>query len=59
MPKPFDYLRTTEAYSFALAPVIGPFLESLGHLAQSLAQAGDSLHLERASLDEADSNFHD
>lgn len=54
-----DPLRLTETYSFALAPVIGPFLEALGNLAQSLAHAGDSVRLERAALDEADPTFND
>lgn len=49
MPRP-DLLRATETYSFALAPVIGPFLESLGALAQSLGTASRSLHTESAAL---------
>lgn len=43
-------LRTTEAYSFALAPVIGPFFEALGHLASSLSHANTQLHLPEAAL---------
>lgn len=46
-PDPF---RVTETYSFALAPVIGPFLESLGHLAQSLGAANHSLRTESAAI---------
>lgn len=46
-----DPLRLTETYSFALAPVVGPFLEALGNLAQSLAAASDTLRLDRAALD--------
>lgn len=46
-----DPLRITETYSFALAPVVGPFLEALGNLAQSLATAGDNLRMDRAALD--------
>jgi hypothetical protein len=53
MPKP-DPLRFTETYSFALAPVIGPFFEALGHLAQSLASASDNLNMERAALQDAE-----
>lgn len=45
-----DPLRLTETYSFALAPVIGPFLEALGNLAQSLSSAGDSLRIEHTAL---------
>ena len=46
-----DPLRLTETYSFALAPVIGPFLEALGNLAQSLATASDNVRMDRAALD--------
>lgn len=46
-----DPLRLTETYSFALAPVIGPFLEALGNVAQSLATASDNLRMDRAALD--------
>jgi hypothetical protein len=47
-------LRTTEAYSFALAPVIGPFFEALGHLAANLGHAHTQLHLPEAELLEHD-----
>lgn len=46
-----DPLRLTETYSFALAPVIGPFFEALGNLAQSLAIASDNLRMDRVALD--------
>jgi hypothetical protein len=46
-----DPLRLTETYSFALAPVVGPFLEALGNLAHSLATASDNLHMERVALE--------
>lgn len=45
-PDPF---RTTEVYSFALAPVIGPFIESLGHIARSIGQAQAELRMENTS----------
>lgn len=47
-------LRTTEAYSFALAPVIGPFFEALGHLAANLSHATTQLHMPEAALLEHD-----
>lgn len=47
-------LRTTEAYSFALAPVIGPFLEALGHLAANLGHANAQLTMPPASLPDPD-----
>jgi hypothetical protein len=42
MPRRDPFL-VTETYSFALAPVIGPFFEALGHLAQSLGHANAQL----------------
>lgn len=38
-----DPFAVTETYSFALAPVIGPFFEALGALAHNLGQARSSL----------------
>jgi hypothetical protein len=38
-----DPFAITETYSFALAPVIGPFFEALGALAHNLGQAHTSL----------------
>ena len=45
-----DPIALTETYSFALAPVIGPFFEALGALARSLGEARN-LHDARTSLD--------
>lgn len=39
-----DPFVVTETYSFALAPVIGPFFEALGALAHNLGQARSSLN---------------
>lgn len=38
-----DIFRTTETYTLALAPVIGPFFEALGALAHNLGEARTSL----------------
>lgn len=38
-----DPFAVTETYSFALAPVIGPFFEALGALARSLGEAQTTL----------------
>ena len=38
-----DPFVVTETYSFALAPVIGPFFEALGALAHNVGQARSSL----------------
>lgn len=38
-----DPFLVTETYTLALAPVIGPFFEALGHLAQSLGHASAQL----------------
>jgi hypothetical protein len=38
-----DSFAITETYSFALAPVIGPFFEALGALAHNLGEARSSL----------------
>lgn len=38
-----DPFVVTETYSFALAPVIGPFFEALGALAHNVGQANSSL----------------
>lgn len=50
MTRPHDPLRVTETYAFALAPVIGPFLEALGNLARQLGSASDTLRTEAATL---------
>lgn len=51
-PDPF---RVTETYAFALAPVIGPFLEALGNLAQNLGTANHALRTESAALEPLES----
>jgi len=38
-----DPFAVTETYSFALAPVIGPFFEALGALARNLCEARSTL----------------
>jgi|Laugrefbdmm110sn_1035136.scaffolds.fasta_scaffold51047_2 hypothetical protein len=38
-----DPFAVTETYSFALAPVIGPFFEALGALARNLGEARSTL----------------
>lgn len=49
-----DALRTTEAYTFALAPVIGPFFEALGAVLQNIANTRDNLNLDQATLKNPD-----
>ncbi len=43
-----DIFRTTETYTLALAPVIGPFFEALGALAHNLGEARTSLRASNA-----------
>jgi hypothetical protein len=48
MPRRDPFL-VTETYSLALAPVIGPFFEALGHIAQSLGHASAQLRGEASA----------
>jgi hypothetical protein len=58
MSRPDPFL-VTETYSFALAPVIGPFLEALGHLAQSIGTATHALRTESAAITSTSTTLDD
>lgn len=45
-----DLYRATEHYSRALAPVIGPFLNALADLAQSIDTARHTLRADATTL---------